>query len=582
MRRCLFVTFCLTVRASWLKNIDETETAVRDCLSRIIETTFDESSPLMFVYQREDLNRFVPARLKNERALWNTQDDVKQTQSNRIYRDFVLLTDDFEATLGSFRNSSLWDVSNVRGKCVVVAFGRCDKETLFEHFWREQIVDVLLVVVEEDLNVYFAYPYTKRNNCGKNVELQLFRACAVNMTFPKFPSYLKDCQMSLSLLSRNIAPPYIDVRFGKRRGLFLEPLYLMRNKFGIEINFLDIPDDVQANLIHQAGQIWLAERINSGRITFFVGKIYRYSFYENDFDFSDVVYFDSNIWIVPKPKLMSKANMLIGVFSGTMWLLCVVAFLLTMLLWMVICEYKKEKHSRNIVENCLTFLELTFATNVTVTRSNVLRLLLLFYLFFCLHVNNFFQGQLSSVLTVPQYEEKIDSLEKLALSNLVTLIPFADMKVLKDSAIPVAQLLYNKSISSYELFPERMEKLLENDSLASNGFRNSMAMFSTYSLFVDTFQDSMLPIVDATYSMRGGSPLRSTLNEIIRGVVEGGLRIKWLSDMHVVRFFSNKEEKLALEIQHLESAFLLLSFGLGIASVILILEHLVYRIKKRN
>lgn len=67
------------------------------------------------------------------------------------------------------------------------------------------------------------------------------------------------------------------------------------------------------------------------------------------------------------------------------------------------------------------------------------------------------------------------------------------------------------------------------------------------------------------------------LNEVIRGIREGGLHLKWVLELKKIYFTPTLNELIVLKINHLEGAFVLLLSGLAVAFVVFFLELVFHR-----
>lgn len=89
--------------------------------------------------------------------------------------------------------------------------------------------------------------------------------------------------------------------------------------------------------------------------------------------------------------------------------------------------------------------------------------------------------------------------------------------------------------------------------------------------------------MEATYAARNGYPLLLTLNEVIRGIREGGLQLKWSDDLKKIMFLSfGDNDNVVLTFDHLQTAFLLLFIGLTLAAAIFVSECFLDRWNKRK
>lgn len=180
--------------------------------------------------------------------------------------------------------------------------------------------------------------------------------------------------------------------------------------------------------------------------------------------------------------------MLLPIFPKIVILTYLFLLLAISTIWYVVA---KEKNEKNYFLFSSSFLAIQIALNAGIT---LLKLFLSTHLIFSLHMIYFFQGRMSSVLTVPQFERKIESLEQLLESQQTILMPDFLKEKFLTSSNPLARITYEKTESLTNTVTDRLELVLRNNLLPSNIFTSSLDDASK--LLIDWFYEDLLPIFE--------------------------------------------------------------------------------------
>lgn len=289
---------------------------------------------------------------------------------------------------------------------------------------------------------------------------------------------------------------------------------------------------------------------------------------------SDIIFYDYVVWIVPKPQKLSNIKIIASVFETSCWMV-IFAVLTTLIpIWYLLVQQQTISSEMNFSRCALDIVSITLGFGITNITNRLFLIVLLLYSF---HINYFFQGQLASILTSPIYEAKISTMEQLIDSRLHIVINDAINKesVLKDAQHPLSKRLYNRlevlpSKSSYNLTRILGDKSFSN--MAIKSFLSDINITDAHRLRTDMVIDTLLMRMEASYRMRKGNPYTLTINEVLKSVREGGLWMKWLSDLKKIMFLEAEPEIVVLTLQHLEMAFVMLGIGYALATGVFVYE----------
>lgn len=194
-----------------------------------------------------------------------------------------------------------------------------------------------------------------------------------------------------------------------------------------------------------------------------------------------------------------------------------------------------------------------------------------------MHIVALFQGKLSGVLTAPNYEPRINTLDELADSNLILLIRQYHLENMKRYKVKTAQKLVAKCVlSDYPSFEETYAYIQRNGSVSMIAFKNDLEVLTYKPHRVDKISDNnYIYVIRARFAFRKGVAVLLTMNQIIKGITRGGLIIKWLSDSLKISFMPDSPHTVILTRKHLQSAFAILLLGFFLSLSVFIGELLI-------
>ncbi|KAK5638336.1 hypothetical protein RI129_012631 [Pyrocoelia pectoralis] len=274
------------------------------------------------------------------------------------------------------------------------------------------------------------------------------------------------------------------------------------------------------------------------------------------------------LWLVPKAKQISNMNVCLYVFKYDVWIATSVVFICGWLTWFLIL-------SRNggftFDKLCISFLNvwsLTICGNVVsqLPRSLALRILLLFYLIYVIHIQCAFTSDMSTVLTTPRYDFQIRNLKELADSQL-PIYSSADCKTLYFSKNNTDWKLYTKLQKSIHVLTSQDQKEYVN-LLDAEIFLGGK---------VDAYEirdNSMISVHTIRLRLLIDHYFTTTLNIFISRMIESGIHDKRKNDFYqkyrAEKVETPQEDELTLK--HLIFIFVILGFGLCTACMVFCFE----------
>lgn len=296
---------------------------------------------------------------------------------------------------------------------------------------------------------------------------------------------------------------------------------------------------------------------------------------------SDIVFYNSHLWIVPKPDKKPNFKVLMTIFQLDTWILIFIIFLLIILIWYKIAQLDNDKTFSNINRCVFDIYMLSFSLGLTIVpKSFKLNTIMLIYILYTFHLNYFYQGKLSGVLTSPSYDSRILNLQQLADSKLKVLVIYHNLETIKKANSSLAEKIALKTFvfSEKDKIINRPQYVMKNRTVALATLSGDLNLTDSYKKEIDLIQDAFLPNLEATYQMKKRNPILFTLNNVIRATRECGLHQKWLSSMRNSNFINirsndqSTNKKVVLKFEHLQGPFYILILGLLLSLLIFIIE----------
>lgn len=297
--------------------------------------------------------------------------------------------------------------------------------------------------------------------------------------------------------------------------------------------------------------------------------------------FDDTIVYSSDkfTWFIARADAYPRWLSMARVFTPKLWLVLLISIPVAafVMKWL---SRKGSVELWSYVKSVFAFWASLLCVGADIPYSTTLRIFFLSWIIFSLAVNTVFQTFVTSYLVDPGLQHQIDNAEELYESNSVFAFPgtidkfftkqFLDNLKPRIRADPVVCLDYVANKDNFATVAGR--KLVEyfSEDLAKRGSKHEIFRFRE-----DLFQLSTVMLLPK------GSPLHELLNEILFRTFEAGLVDKFYKDIIIenqikagIREMSALiDEYIPLSLSHLQASFLFLFLGLGISSVVLLLEQ---------
>jgi hypothetical protein len=501
------------------------------------------------------------------------------------------------------KSLSAW---NSRAKFVVVVEEHNTKENdrvlknILKECWKWNVFNVVILLpmtrrsTYTSVGIYTWYPYRMPfGRCGElHQVLHLHTCLSTGRTTKnylnnspifdqKIPSNLIGCPFSVSTLKFH---PFIIYDNNTPDGSEIRLILNLADKMNVSLKLrVSLHPDRKGQQLSNGTWTGLRGEVMHGSADMIFGHILTNLDDHLLFDATIVYSSDKFAWFVARADAYPRWLSMARVFTPKLWLVLLIiipvaAFVMN---WL---SRKGNVESLNYVKSILAFWAALLCASTDMPHSAPLRIFFLSWVIFSLAVNTVFQTYVTSYLVDPGLQHQIDNDEELYESNSVYAFPstidkffneeFLDNLKPRIIADPVVCLDYVANRDNVATVAGR--KLVEyfSEDLAKRGSKNEIFRFQE-----DLFQLSTVMLLPK------GSPLYELVNTILFRTFEAGLIDKFYKDIIIENQIKAGikeisvliDEYIPLSLSHLQASFIFLFLGLGISSVILLLEKVLRR-----
>ena len=493
---------------------------------------------------------------------------------------------------------------NSRAKFVVVAeennARRSDKmlKDILKEFWKWNVFNVVILSPTEHtsasttVGVYTWFPYRlPSGRCGELLQLVLLDTCLAtgNMTGrflnnspifeEKIPYNLNGCPFRVSTLKFH---PFIIFDNSTLDGSEIRLILSIADKINVTLKFsVSLAPERKGQRLPNGTWTGLKGEIISGLSDMIFGHIL--TNLDDHLLFDDTIIYSSDkfSWYIaradPYPRWLSMAR----VFTPEMWFVLLTA--IPVASFVIKCLSQRGGNEIwSYVKCVLSFWAALLGAGTDVPYSPTLRVFFLSWLIYSLAVNTVFQTYVTSYLVDPGLLHQIDNAEELYESNVVFAFPDTIDKFLTKDLLdklkpriqsdPVVCLDYVSNKDNFATVAGKKLVSFFSENLAQRGTKHELFQFRE-----DMFQLSTVMLLPK------GSPFLELMNDILTHLLEAGLIDKWYNDIIIENQIKAGVRKIPvliddyvpLSLSHLQASFIFLFLGLGISSVVLLVEKIL-------
>ncbi|KAF5304824.1 hypothetical protein FQR65_LT07841 [Abscondita terminalis] len=546
---------------------DEPYSDLNKCIAKTIETVFPSNETVIYVYYDEEMFSITD---NNPYVVINIQFPLYKSSNYKNYHyNYIIHAESFNHLLYAFnyiQGNKLWHPKLMSdGKLLLITIEE-ELEKKITALWNTGLINLIVLVYYDSsktMRILTSDPQAPKNNCGLNLKEYLTVADCFDQTSIRLPKkYRKYTNCNVT---------HMDLAGTNRYHLkLMETVTLILDLF-----------------VERLGISLTIYNSNNNDRVFDIFTIYvHYRALFPDNAFTAVFFSDNMVWIVPFSKQIPPIKILQVVFKQNVWICVLVSFVGTSLVWWLMT--KVISRTSSISEAFLKVFSITLFGSVD--KFDLLwsmKCLFLAYVLYSIHIQTAFTSRLIEILTIPQYEPRIESLTELANSQVTVYVShniyehFFDHQVLNST-------LYNK-------IKKRIVKL--NDWIyhgivydkstylilgsIMSGFEFEMLTKTQRMDFNTIDGSSLIGNLDTVFGGMKNSYFVRTIDEFIIILSESG-NLRYLVDHIKIEFTTQTlhEDIPVLSLQHVFPVFVFWGVGLLLSVVVLIFEFIYFYVPK--
>jgi hypothetical protein len=549
--------------------------------------------------------------------------------------NMILGNDDDETVFSAFK-SELKRISqlpfwNPRGRLIVTVLGRnftaVDKvpeeqpliQSIFGELWENDVVDAIMLTPNvkahtpsaATLDVHTWFPFAKDHCRGPVVRTVILDQCAMNgegqfdknaNLFPDKMSNFHGCVVTASTF------PYVPYVFPMKE----RDSNITHYSDGLEINVLQ---SIATALNFKVK--FLPE--NEHNVSKWQGLSDEVSRKESDLGFAamphtvhaignrdhSVGYLKETIrWFGPQAKASAHWKSPVTMFKPLMWLLLLIVYIISSLIFCLLANVKNtvKEHASytNAPVCCLQTFSIMLGVAVCARpNTRYLRLFFILWVFYCLLINTAYQSSLISVLTQPQFEPAVGTVDELLDSEMSFGFVWRFNLWYNDTEDMKSEVLINNYIPCRDL-DLCLKRIASKQDFAICGGESHLLYLSQTQYCVSgvpqflPFKDEVTSFL-VTMFFRVGSVFLESFNKAIYRVTESGIVQKFWTDIKLNHIGNIQEDgngvdewdadghgsdAEVLTVHHLQGAFVLQLLGLAFGISAFIIEIICFKFKK--
>ncbi|XP_044263126.1 uncharacterized protein LOC123010346 [Tribolium madens] len=521
------------------------------CLRKIIENDFSNASTLT-VLSDNFADIYVP--------------EIPVVFRNFGIKNFLVYGDKFE----------IGQNFNPKGKYVFVSENQSKVLKLVE----ENQLKKFLVVQKGQI----LYPYNTKS-CT-TLQLVKSRNCHYpHDIFKKKKFFDKNCRLKVGYIK---TPPYvINVSHPQRPGVMVSLMNLISELSGFKLEYQN-SNRYQYELLSNGTIHKISRDLDKSIIDVAIGQLALNDTKTNPFDYGPVIYSDCLHLVAPKPKKLKSYRKLFVVFNLELWKKIFIGIGVMILVFYIFALCEDFENASFINSMFDVFMICTGGGVSQIPQWLSFRILVSFFLLFCLSLDSIYLGNLSNIFAQNSYDVKVNNFET---AGAVKIVLYVDWRVERHLLLVYVTSRYKAAAKKRLFITNHSQTYLMNHTALTkqNGtflFKSVLEAFPSEEslLFHFRLTTDYLTFLVAFYmnkKIHFGEALAFWGQEI----VERGFLVKWFNDIrrsNVRPEILPEEEKkiVVLKLAHFEESFRVLLGGYALGLIAFILEFVFLKLEK--
>lgn len=577
-----FLMFPGVASFNFLPNTTEKQSI---CINNVINHVFPIGSTIVFIYDHTSARfkvfsnkyTFIGLNFQTNLDLPKMEMNIQQEKAFVIFGEN---STDLLHTINKIQTTSIWhSCFSIKGKFLV--FVTCSNclDDVFLMLWKLKIIYVITVNQPSDAcMIYSASPFFDRNKFGSAFKEKIIET-SNNLAITKFysvPKKLNHCSLRILSLDTLFDFPFLyHNNKNEIFGLLVEPLKLIGTTINCTVRFDDDPHNFQgifANTPLNFTELEIAKDRQPADIV--AATPNRFSQIYNYCKHTKIFLYDKYFWIVPKPEMMPNIKVIVNIYRWNTWAFILIVVFLTAFIWHLLTD---NPHCKSVLNSFLCIYKISLGVSYEKPpKSFNQRLFFFIYLTYSLQLCWQFQTKLSSVLTSPNFEKGVRSLNDLLETDLTPYmveIHKLSLAMLNSSNV---RRLESKAKVRPRSFSEldSLKYVGEHRNISTQVLRAYLQAYPELRKKIITFGSEFLGGVEASYWIKMSHPLKDKIDEVISWLIEAGFPQKFVMDLDSKVFeVETKDFRVIITFEHLQGSFLILGTGVLLSVCIFVIEN---------
>ncbi|KAF5307089.1 hypothetical protein FQR65_LT07148 [Abscondita terminalis] len=367
---------------------------------------------------------------------------------------------------------------------------RKDLAELFSFMWTGMAINVVVLYYgdvnkNQDIIVYTSNPITSENKCGDEVNIIQSQRCNSANLIITFPKIIKNYNQCTIVYGTNGAAKINNTKsYMNTVRSTLDEVKKMMNAT-IAVKYINENEHNRAKFQYRH---------------YFSNFVFNYP--SND-DKTDIFFYDDMLWFGTKAE--KKLNTFFIPFSLNTWILILVVFIIAIvILWQgqVLQNFTSFKFQTFFLSfSQITSLSFAVSTPL-ILKLTGLKILILFYLIYIIHIQTAYTSDSINNLVVPYYDDPIRNVRELADSD----VPIFISKIHR-------QLFFDKDVTNFNTFNKINRKLIQvesYDEIINNSYRKYFVL-----------------VRQSMYAFRFTTEIHKVQNRFISNEITGSLKVSF-------------------------------------------------------
>lgn len=552
---------------------------VNHCLGKMIKKLYKKDSLIVFMNFNE-LNCYL--HMENPIMNVNLSQEI-EIFKDYSYRNYVIFVHDLSQLRGDIYKLKFYinRDENLRGMYLIVTNEHNNISEILKFLWAEDIYEVIVLKFMDNYSdsiVLSSDPYDLNNY--KSMVFDVFGNCnnVMSVTFGRYTP--RGHHLNLTFCCYHVNLPCMGDLNSKTPGICIKALQIISKQLDMNLQILN------GTIVYQV--LLKNETISLIRhkVADLVLMMEYYAPYFRQYEVTSYFYYDMAIWIVAAPQKVSPMEIIFHTFTNQFCGWVVLIFIFGYFTLWKLAVWYKERDFSTATKCFLNIFAATVGGTFPMNIRNIrIRIFLIFYLFYAMHIGMYYHSVCRNALIKPKYKRGITSLEDVINYNVTPLIRVMHYYVFKQIGTSLSLAMVDNAVllrSKHNVPHNTLKFISENRNYCIFSYESIYNMYRTET--VRRLDGKFLQAQQLNFIMRKGHPLYEKIDGFIMTMRESGFFIQWLRELkNMTSIYKRKKiQNIVLSSDNLDGVYLLLFIGEALSFIIFLLEILYKKWTQRN